>query len=115
MPRSRSVVDAVSRPRLFAVLDRQASVTVVQAPGGFGKRTLVASWLYSGGAAQRDVVWIDEETEAAPERWGEQAVANSPSGGRVCWWLLGWRLGVRRQCWRRWSACSTGTRRRLRW
>lgn len=73
MPRSRPVVDAVPRPRLFAVLDRQASVTVVQAPPGFGKRTLVASWLHSGGAAQREVVWIDEEAEAAPDRRVERA------------------------------------------
>ncbi|MFZ2530173.1 MAG: LuxR C-terminal-related transcriptional regulator [Rhodococcus sp. (in: high G+C Gram-positive bacteria)] len=47
------------RPRLFRMLDEQRSLTVVQAPNGFGKRTLVASWLHRGGAAERTVIWLD--------------------------------------------------------
>lgn len=64
-PISRSVVDAVPRPQLFAVLDQQASLTVIQAPPGFGKRTLVGSWLHRGGAGDRDVLWVDVADEHA--------------------------------------------------
>lgn len=62
VPAARSALDAVPRPRLFRMLDEQRSLTVVQAPKGFGKRVLVASWLHRGGAPDRQVIWVDYDT-----------------------------------------------------
>lgn len=49
--------DAVSRPRLAGVLARawDAPVTLVSAPPGFGKTTLLGTWL---DAADRPVAWV---------------------------------------------------------
>lgn len=46
------------RPRLLARLDRDSPVTVLRAPRGFGKSDLVETWLRSGRAATRLVVWV---------------------------------------------------------
>ena len=45
--------DAVSRPRLLARLDegRQKQLSLICAPAGFGKTTLVSQWLAQGGQA----------------------------------------------------------------
>lgn len=73
VPTSRSIVDAVPRPRLFRLLDAQRSLTLVQAPKGFGKRTLVASWLHRGGAPDRTIVWIDGwQTDAIDASAGDE-------------------------------------------
>ena len=60
--------DHVSRPRLLQLMDRSRSVplTVVSAPAGYGKSTLVSEWL-----AQQDCasVWLSldaTESELAP-------------------------------------------------
>ncbi|WP_305093462.1 LuxR C-terminal-related transcriptional regulator [Prescottella sp. R16] len=66
VPTSRAVTSALPRPRLFELLDRAADLTVIQAPSGFGKTTLVASWLHAGGADGRDVCWIDAEESGRP-------------------------------------------------
>jgi LuxR family maltose regulon positive regulatory protein len=58
-PRRRHSV--VSRPRLSAQLERgdEAALTLVSAPAGFGKTSVLADWLTSGGAAgQRSVAWL---------------------------------------------------------
>lgn len=54
----------VERPRLLERLDRStgAAVTLVSAPAGFGKSTLVASWLSrAAGAGDRRVAWVSLE------------------------------------------------------
>jgi hypothetical protein len=58
LPRPRP--DLVARPRLAARLDRgaRAKLTLVSAPTGFGKTSLVAQWLSSRTAQDRTVVWI---------------------------------------------------------
>jgi LuxR family transcriptional regulator, maltose regulon positive regulatory protein len=55
LPRARP--DLVSRPRLFARLDAglHGALTLICAPAGFGKTTLLAEWLRSTG---RPVAWI---------------------------------------------------------
>ena len=58
VPQWRGLTCALARPRLFAALDRGSPLTVLDAPPGFGKRTLVASWLHGGGAEGRTVVWV---------------------------------------------------------
>ncbi|TWH17614.1 LuxR family maltose regulon positive regulatory protein [Rhodococcus rhodochrous J45] len=61
-PAWRSLSSALARPRLFACLDRCSTLTVIDAPPGFGKRTLVAGWLHQGGAPDHTIVWIPELT-----------------------------------------------------
>ncbi|MBS9373490.1 LuxR C-terminal-related transcriptional regulator [Rhodococcus sp. B50] len=59
-PAWRSLSSALARPRLFACLDRGSTLTVIDAPPGFGKRTLVAGWLHQGGAPDHTIVWVPE-------------------------------------------------------
>jgi LuxR family maltose regulon positive regulatory protein len=50
----------VSRPRLIARLDQGAErmLTLVSAPAGFGKTTLLAEWLAASPAGGRPVAWV---------------------------------------------------------
>ncbi|MEU5843490.1 LuxR C-terminal-related transcriptional regulator [Rhodococcus sp. NPDC047139] len=61
-PAWRSLAAALARPRLFECLDRCSTLTVIDAPPGFGKRTLVAGWLHQGGAPDHTIVWVPELT-----------------------------------------------------
>ncbi|WP_241385407.1 helix-turn-helix transcriptional regulator [Rhodococcus sp. CH91] len=63
-PAWRSLASALVRPRLFTCLDRGSTLTVIDAPPGFGKRTLVAGWLHQGGAPDRTIVWVPSLTGA---------------------------------------------------
>ncbi|KSZ58779.1 LuxR family transcriptional regulator [Rhodococcus pyridinivorans KG-16] len=59
-PAWRSLSSALPRPRLSACLDRGSTLTVIDAPPGFGKRTLVAGWLHRSGAPDHTIVWVPE-------------------------------------------------------
>ena len=50
----------VVRPRLDALLEsgRDATLTLVSAPAGFGKTTLISEWLARGGAHAGSVAWL---------------------------------------------------------
>jgi LuxR family maltose regulon positive regulatory protein len=48
----------VSRPRLLRRLDARTPLTVLRAPLGFGKTTLVAQWLTGLGDAPEIVAWV---------------------------------------------------------
>ena len=50
----------VARPRLLERLRRgaEARLTLVSAPAGFGKTTLLAEWLEASAAAGRRVAWL---------------------------------------------------------
>ncbi len=59
----------VTRPRLLERLDRQPPprLTLVSAPPGFGKTTLLAAWLDDAAAKERPVAWVSlEEGERQP-------------------------------------------------
>ncbi|WP_138756881.1 LuxR C-terminal-related transcriptional regulator [Modestobacter altitudinis] len=58
IPRRRH--GAVARPRLAEHLDRGAegALTLVSAPAGFGKTTLLTEWLATGGATGQAVAWL---------------------------------------------------------
>lgn len=58
MPRPRRGL--ITRPRLDDILSRaaEARLTVVAAPAGFGKTTLLASWLAGRRAGQPPVAWL---------------------------------------------------------
>ncbi len=50
----------VSRPRLVERLDQGAErkLTLVAAPAGFGKTTLLAEWLAAIPAGERSAAWV---------------------------------------------------------
>lgn len=51
---------SVARPRLLERLNRgtESKVTLVSAPAGFGKTTLLAEWLATAPAGDRSVAWL---------------------------------------------------------
>ena len=64
--------DAVARPRLTQLLDRgrAARLTLVSAPAGFGKSTLLSRWLTASAGTGRCVAWLSlEESESQPARF----------------------------------------------
>src|ERR1051325_10186138 len=50
----------VARPRLSERLSRgaESTLTLVSAPAGFGKTTLLAEWLAAAAAGERSVAWL---------------------------------------------------------
>jgi LuxR family maltose regulon positive regulatory protein len=59
----------VRRPRLSERLSRgtESKLTVISAPPGFGKTTLLAEWLASAPASERAVAWLSlEQTDNQP-------------------------------------------------
>jgi len=68
VPQPRHVV---ARPRLTELLNqgRRARLTLLSAPAGFGKTTLLAKWL-KAPEAQRSVAWLSlEESDSQPSRF----------------------------------------------
>ena len=68
VPRRRG--DLVARPRLSQRLSRgaEAALTLVSAPAGFGKTTLLAQWLAATPAQGRAVAWLSlDERDNDPE------------------------------------------------
>ncbi len=67
MPRLRR--DLVSRPRLRDRLSRgsQSRLTVVSAPAGFGKTTVLIDWLSAAPAEEQSVAWLSlDEGDSDP-------------------------------------------------
>ena len=62
VPRQRRGL--VARPRLVERLETgaEARLTLVSAPAGFGKTTLLAEWLHEGSASARCVAWLSLDT-----------------------------------------------------
>jgi LuxR family transcriptional regulator, maltose regulon positive regulatory protein len=54
----------VARPRLSERLNRGATsrLTLISAPAGFGKTTLLSAWLAASGAEERSVAWLSLES-----------------------------------------------------
>src|SRR5688572_5885517 len=71
VPRWRS--DAVTRARLIERLDRgtRGALTLISAPAGFGKTTLLTEWLAATPAAERRMAWVslDEGDNHPPLFW----------------------------------------------
>ncbi|MGO9333475.1 MAG: helix-turn-helix transcriptional regulator, partial [Acidimicrobiales bacterium] len=76
-PRPRP--DLVARPRLAARLDRGAlaKLTLISAPAGFGKTSLVAQWFASRTAHQRIVAWLalDQNDDQPTVFWTQMLAA----------------------------------------
>lgn len=58
----------VSRARLHAALDDRRQITVVSAPAGFGKTTLLASWLAATAAVDGSPGWRWRRTTTTRSR-----------------------------------------------
>src|SRR3954452_8453581 len=63
----------ISRPRLTGLLDEsfKHSLTLVSAPAGFGKTTLLMAWIQSQPASTRRLCWVslDEEDNEPQLFW----------------------------------------------
>ena len=77
VPRRRR--NLVARARLRVPLDADAAVTLVSAPAGFGKTTLVADWV---GGLDAHVAWVslDERDDEPTRFWTYVATALGPVG-----------------------------------
>ena len=62
--------DPVDRPRLFELLDlgRRARLTLISAPAGFGKTTLLSNWLTAPDGQRRPFAWVSLEERRQPSR-----------------------------------------------
>ena len=82
-PRPRP--DLVARPRLAARLDRGAlaKLTLISAPAGFGKTSLVAQWFASRTAHQRIVAWLalDQNDDQPTVFWTQMLAALQVGAG----------------------------------
>ncbi len=58
--RPHTAADIVTRPRLLQLLEHGASLTLVVAPAGYGKTTLIAEWLETCGLPS---AWVTFDTE----------------------------------------------------
>jgi len=54
--------DVVLRPRLHKLLEQGASLTLVVAPAGYGKTTLIANWLEMRGLPS---IWVPFDAEVS--------------------------------------------------
>ena len=72
----------VARTRLNVPLNADAAVTLVSAPAGFGKTTLVADWV---GGLDATVAWVSlDERDDEPNRfWAYVATAVGPAGAEA--------------------------------
>ncbi len=62
----------ISRPRLSALLDAglQHKLTLLSAPAGFGKTTLLSTWAQSDSAGNSHMAWVTlDEGDNAPRRF----------------------------------------------
>src|SRR5579859_342516 len=78
----------VPRPRLSARLSSgaESTLTLVSAPAGFGKTTLLAEWLAAAAAGGRSVAWLslDQRDNDPALFWTYLAAAlnkGAPGGG----------------------------------
>lgn len=67
----RLPADLVPRPRLTQQLDVRAPLTLLRAPLGFGKTTLVAQWATAADDSSETLAWlhVDEDTGTADTVW----------------------------------------------
>ncbi|MFP9139096.1 LuxR C-terminal-related transcriptional regulator [Devosia sp. XGJD_8] len=68
----------VARPRLRALLDRclETRLTLISAPAGFGKTTLLADWLANSAPPGLAVAWLSlDESDSEPSAFWPHVVA----------------------------------------
>jgi LuxR family transcriptional regulator, maltose regulon positive regulatory protein len=75
---SQACPELVARPRLIARLEREASrkLTLISAPAGFGKTTLLVKWLKEREDGDQSVAWVSlDEGDNDPVRFLSYLVA----------------------------------------
>ncbi|WP_022892265.1 LuxR C-terminal-related transcriptional regulator [Agromyces subbeticus] len=69
----------LERPRLYALLDSDAPLTVVRGVGGSGKTVLLRQW---AGRSERRVIWVDIEPQSStPEGFAVAVLQRLARGG----------------------------------
>src|SRR5215210_8151882 len=69
---SQARPELVARPRLIAELEREAGrkLTLISAPAGFGKTTLLVEWLKGREDGDQSVAWVSlDEGDNDPVRF----------------------------------------------
>ncbi len=61
----RTPAESVPRRVVMAKLDRRAALTIVRAPSGYGKSSLIASWLRTHLISQQILVWVPAPTASS--------------------------------------------------
>ena len=61
----RTPAESVPRRVVMAKLDRRAALTIVRAPSGYGKSSLIASWLRTHLISQQLLVWVPAPTASS--------------------------------------------------
>src|SRR6201990_1951426 len=82
IPRGRRSLGG--RPRLTERLSRgaESALTLVSAPAGFGKTTLLAEWLAVAAADERSVAWLSlDQRDNDPALFWTYLVAALNTGG----------------------------------
>jgi LuxR family maltose regulon positive regulatory protein len=72
----------VERPRLLKLLDARSPLTLIRAPLGFGKTTLVVDWLRRRDRSDEALVWVtvDSDSRDADGFWRSVVDALSDAG-----------------------------------
>lgn len=70
----RPTEDAIARPRLIARLNRLAPLTIVVAPAGYGKTTLISMWL---AQSHLPTAWVSLDEEDNDPRTFMMAMTNA--------------------------------------
>ena len=105
----------MARPRLSERLDRgsEARLTLVSAPAGFGKTTLLAEWLTRRGRSGRSVAWLsldegDNDPGVLLDLRGRRAAdGRRPASARARWRCCPRQAAADRDG--RWPRCSTSS------
>ena len=89
VPRRRA--SWVARPRLRARLDRAAPLTLVSAPAGFGKTTLLTEWVTAAAAGGASYAWLslDERDNEPTVFWTYVVTAVQQATGGTTGGLVG--------------------------
>ena len=78
----RTPAESVPRRALMAKLDRSAALIIVRAPSGYGKSSLIASWLRLHLISQQILVWVSAPSASSTvDEYWRTVLARSHAAG----------------------------------